>query len=538
MRRHLVNCSKAAPTSQLHALKQQAQRAGSHASQSCSQSNQGPDMDTYIDRVRVTPRQKETWWYLLAVAFIMTGWSIQTVENPQFIDFMAHVRPNFELPSAYTLSGVCIDAALAVVKLKQHNWLQDAAMAYHLTLTLDGWSNDRMESIYSWNIIFPSRKVILLRADDLSSISHTGESLSESVVRLQSALQEIASQQASLLSKEALNIINDDMFFVRLKQICRLLEPFSLVIAAVQAARATLADVMRYWLHLAKSVTGSSSDCLPPAFKAHCFVAYNLRHKEMVSPLCKLAFFLHPLYRDVVSNDKKNWIEVQMTAGNMWKSGYKYRKQQVQQLMEDIKRYKIHEEPYDCMPVDGELATLKLYWKVILSTGSNLELPKLAVLLLDMQLIQRRLAVKPVRTVEDIMQNEQDLANDVDRAATEKAKAEADAILMAMNASTHEPMQPQLVDHATVVNTADSMELCSTAELIELFEGYTAADVKQKKDDYFVSETSCTVDLDFNHAAIDESLVASAAVSTTPLARAELGDSNEDYDLSTLVSPS
>lgn len=79
------------------------------------------------------------------------------------------------------------------------------------------------------------------------------------------------------------------------------------------------------------------------------------------------------------------------------------------------------------------------------------------------------------------MQNEQELANDVDRAATEKAKAEADAILMAMNASTHEPMQPQLVDHATVVNTADSMELCSTAELIELFEGYTAADVKQKK---------------------------------------------------------
>jgi len=99
MRRHLVNCSKAAPTSQLHALKQQARRAGSHASQSCSQSNQGPDMDTHIDRVRVTPRQKETWWYLLAVAFIMTGWSFKTIENPQFIDFMAHVRPNSELPS-------------------------------------------------------------------------------------------------------------------------------------------------------------------------------------------------------------------------------------------------------------------------------------------------------------------------------------------------------------------------------------------------------------------------------------------------------
>ncbi|DBB00179.1 TPA: hypothetical protein ACH3X1_014011 [Trebouxia sp. C0004] len=87
-----------------------------------------------------------------------------------------------------------------------------------------------------------------------------------------------------------------------------------------------------------------------------------------------------------------------------------------------------------------------------------------------------------------------------------------------------------------VVNTADSMELYSTAELIELFEGYTAADVKQKEDNYVVSESSCTVDLDFNHPAIDESLVASAAVSATPLARAELCDSNDDYDLSSLAS--
>ncbi|DBA79344.1 TPA: hypothetical protein ACH3X1_008497 [Trebouxia sp. C0004] len=54
-------------------------------------------------------------------------------------------------------------------------------------------------------------------------------------------------------------------------------------------------------------------------------------------------------------------------------------------------------------------------------------------------------AVKPLRTVEDIMQNVQDLADDGDRVANDKAKAEADA--MAMNASTHQPMQPQSMDH-------------------------------------------------------------------------------------------
>ena len=128
------------------------------------------------------------------------------------------------------------------------------------------------------------------------------------MVRLQSVLQEIARQHAHLLSKSVLNIINDDMLFVRLKQLCRVLEPFSLVIAAVQAARCTLADVMRYWLFPAKQVTGSVTDGLPAEFKSRCFVAYNLRHQEMVGSRCKLALFLHPMYRDVVSKDKDNWL--------------------------------------------------------------------------------------------------------------------------------------------------------------------------------------------------------------------------------------
>ena len=56
----------------------------------------------------------------------------------------------------------------------------------------------------------------------------------ESVVRLQSVLQEIARQHPAILSKCAMKTISNDMFFVRLKQLCKLQEPFSLVIAAVQ----------------------------------------------------------------------------------------------------------------------------------------------------------------------------------------------------------------------------------------------------------------------------------------------------------------
>jgi len=85
------------------------------------------------------------------------------------------------------------------------------------------------------------------------------------------------------------------------------------------------------------------------------------------------------------------------------------------------------------------------------------------------------------------------------------------------------------------VNTADAMELCSTAELVELFAEYTAADVQQKEDDFFVSESHCSVDLDFNHPALDVSAT-TAPVSAGVLARAQLGDSNEDFDLNDMIS--
>jgi hypothetical protein len=119
LRRHLATCNKAAPHSQIHALQEQAKRAGSAASQTASQTDQGP-IDTRVDRVKVTPQQKNKWWYLLAVAFVMTGWSFQTVENQHFKDFMVHVRPNFELPSKLLLlflAFVPVDMSMQLISV-------------------------------------------------------------------------------------------------------------------------------------------------------------------------------------------------------------------------------------------------------------------------------------------------------------------------------------------------------------------------------------------------------------------------------------
>ena len=138
------------------------------------------------------------------------------------------------------------------------------------------------------------------------------------------------------------------------------------------------------------------------------------------------------------------------------------------------------------------------------------------------------------------MQSEQQLAEGAEQDAVAKAKAEADAALMALGPSTSNSAQeqPQL-EHSesrpVAVNSSDAMELCSTAELVELFAEYTAADVQQLKEDYLVSESHCDVDLDIFHPALEMSGVPGPV---SVVARAQLGDSNEDVDFSALISRS
>lgn len=207
----------------------------------------------------------------------------------------------------------------------------------------------------------------------------------ESLVRLQPALTELATTQPYLLTDKALALITDDMFFIKLKKLCFLLEPFTLVIYAVQGNDTTAADVMRYWLLLAKHISKLPHDSVDADFKSHCFTAYNLRHDEMVSPLCQLALVLHPLYRPAVLTGRLQWNEIRQTAGQLWQSR-KHSKAECQQLLQvDMELYKLADAPYNRLPLDGQLPTLRLWWRGILHDHPQAQLPGLALLLLDIK---------------------------------------------------------------------------------------------------------------------------------------------------------
>ncbi|DBA79000.1 TPA: hypothetical protein ACH3X1_008866 [Trebouxia sp. C0004] len=124
----------------------------------------------------------------------------------------------------------------------------------------------------------------------------------ESVLWLQLALQGLARQHPECLTDQLLDWFSNDMFFIMIKQLCKILEPFTLVIQAVQAACASLADVTRYWLYLAKMMSQLPFQSIDSALRKWCCIAFNMRQAEMLSPMCKLALFLHPRYRDALAD--------------------------------------------------------------------------------------------------------------------------------------------------------------------------------------------------------------------------------------------
>ena len=132
-----------------------------------------------------------------------------------------------------------------------------------------------------------------------------------------------------------------------------------------------------------------------------------------------------------------------------------------------------------------------------------------------------------MRTVEDIMLREQELAEDAEKFERER-KAEEDTAVMAVGNPA--AALDRAIERGAPVNAADSMELCSTAEIVELFGEYYDADVEQQKNDYLISDSRTSTDLDFDHPALTQ------VTAPPPIARVHLGDNTEQYDLDILVS--
>lgn len=122
-------------------------------------------------------------------------------------------------------------------------------------------------------------------------------------------------------------LVGSRQLWMRLQAMSKLLQPLSEVIMAIQAKKATIADVTRYWLYLGRALKQCLEDaegnlpagnvdystmvviikccnfcissecdgcCNAAEYIAHCYRAYNTRARDLDDKLCRLALFLDP----------------------------------------------------------------------------------------------------------------------------------------------------------------------------------------------------------------------------------------------------
>jgi proline dehydrogenase len=150
-------------------------------------------MDRFTSRIISYSEQQNIDRYLLR-AVIMNGISFRTVNNDFFIEFVKKLNPSYDPPNRKKLAHEVLTQEVVYVENKNESLLAEAA---HLTLNIDGWSEQCHRSLYEYNVITDSRKAIVLSLIDVSSFSHTANFL---VNRLESVLARI-STNINIISK-------------------------------------------------------------------------------------------------------------------------------------------------------------------------------------------------------------------------------------------------------------------------------------------------------------------------------------------------
>ena len=90
MAKHLRDCKSVDADVRMQALEQSAAVGEPQATQS--------KLTSTVDNVRISSAQMTRLHKLLALAFIMCGWSFRGVDSPHFRNFLSAVRTNYEPP--------------------------------------------------------------------------------------------------------------------------------------------------------------------------------------------------------------------------------------------------------------------------------------------------------------------------------------------------------------------------------------------------------------------------------------------------------
>jgi hypothetical protein len=92
----------------------------------------------------------------------------------------AAANPDYKPISSQTLTNyVASEAGFVHSKQLEHLWLQ-----MNITLTFDGGSTRRPQSVYTMHATTPDRDVFCIHGEEGTDVSHTGEHLANMLIKV------------------------------------------------------------------------------------------------------------------------------------------------------------------------------------------------------------------------------------------------------------------------------------------------------------------------------------------------------------------
>lgn len=196
----------------------------------------------------------------------------------------------------------------------------------------------------------------------------------DSIIRLESVLEQIATNDSNLLNDRVKRVIQTRNFFSDLRILLFVLDPLRKAVLALESRSATLGDCFLSLIRLS-AVLKKLPRSFNQTFRNHCFNVMNERFKEFDDDKYITCFFLDPRFRSRPLKDKayKRIVRCITTIGK--RLGFDLMESRA--LCEQIKEYRDNKHPFDLDETCAEKDPLN-WWNLIDTESQPDSLPKIA----------------------------------------------------------------------------------------------------------------------------------------------------------------
>ncbi|GET56116.1 ribonuclease H-like domain-containing protein [Rhizophagus irregularis DAOM 181602=DAOM 197198] len=196
-----------------------------------------------------------------------------------------------------------------------------------------------------------------------------------SVINLESALEEMASDHDKVLTNDKIKpIIQSKIFFSNLRVLGFVLDPLRKAVLSLESRRATLADCFLSLARLAVTLKKLPKS-LNPAFRSHCIKVINERFDEFDDDKYITCFFMDPRFRNAPLK-KCALMRIIKCAASIRKN-LGFDRYEAETLCDQIQKYINEQEPFD-LDIGFAKDNPVNWWKYINTEPEPDVLPRIA----------------------------------------------------------------------------------------------------------------------------------------------------------------